>query len=133
MMDWSSEHRDVVGYWAHVGPTEVEWDFFGEYIPYNLQGDYKKISKTTADDYWRFYLPKTKEKVLYSRQLMKDLRQDPLLDFDVHHLGPRCRNCLADLAVDLSDDHRRRHGREGGLRNRGRGLGLGGRTLKPFR
>ena len=63
MVDWSSEHRDVVGYWAHVGPTEVEWDFFGEYIPYNLQGDYKKISKTTADDYWRFYLPKTKEKV----------------------------------------------------------------------
>ena len=132
MIDWSSADKRVVGYWVHCCPTEIEAGFCGEYIPYSLHGKYKRVAEG-GDEYWRFYLPCTKSKKIYSRQLLQDLRSDALSFFDVHHKNGKSKNCVVDLEVILAKNHRQKHGREGGLTNRGRGKGPKGKVMKRFR
>ena len=75
MLDWASAERRCVGFWLHVGRTELQPGFYAEYVPHNKDGRIMGIAKGT-DDYWRFHLPIVKSKVMYSRQLLQDLRQD---------------------------------------------------------
>ena len=58
----------------------------------------KKVAEG-RDEYWHFYLPCTKSKKIYSRQLLQDLRSDALSFFDVHHKNGKSKNCVVDLEV----------------------------------
>ena len=130
MIDWSGD-RAVIGYWLHIGRTKLDImpDMYGEYVPFNMRDDIKSISKGD-DGYWRFFAPKTKKKLLYSRQLLQDFRGNPLVGFDVHHLRGPDENCLESLQIKPARAHRAEHGREGGHTNAGRGRGPGGSKRK---
>lgn len=132
MIDWASTERRCVGFWSHVGRTELEHGFWGEYVPHNKHGHIMSVAEG-ADDYWRFHLPIVRSKVMYSRQLLQDLRKDPLTAFDIHHENGKAENCLKDLGVELKGPHRAKHGREGGAATRNKGKGPGGKRLKRFR
>jgi hypothetical protein len=126
MVDWAGS-GEVVGCWVHIGPCWLDGNedkkMMSDYAPMNFKN--RVISTCFAKKYWKIHLPRSKKRMSFHRQLLRDFHGSKLDGFDVHHRDRnKYNNCLANLQRRVASRHRSDAGRDGGRGNKKDGSGM---------